>query len=85
MNNVVTVSGEQRRNSAIHLHVSTLPQTSRLPQNIEQSSLCHTAGLCWLCIEHSSAYGVYPKPPDDPPPPGSHSSVPSVCEPVSVL
>ena len=51
-NNVVIVSGEQRRDSAIYMHVSTLPQTSssRLTQNIEQSSMCYTVGLCWLSI-----------------------------------
>jgi len=42
MNCVVIVSGGQQRDSAIHSHVSILPQTplpSRLPHNIEQSSL----------------------------------------------
>ena len=53
INNFVTVSGEQLRDSAIHMHVSILPQTllpSRLPHNIEQSSLCYLVGLCWLSI-----------------------------------
>ena len=53
MNNVVTISGEQWRDSAIHIHVSILSQTSlpsRLPHNIEQSSLCYTVGPCWLSI-----------------------------------
>ena len=45
MNNVVVDSGEQRRDSAVHIliHASVLPQTPvppRLPHNIEQSSLC---------------------------------------------
>ena len=47
------VSGEQGRDSAIPIHVSILPQTPlppRLPQNIEQSSLCYTVGSCWLSI-----------------------------------
>lgn len=42
INNVI-VSGEQWRDSAIHIHVSILPQISllsRLPQHIKQSSLC---------------------------------------------
>ena len=50
-NNVVTGSGEQRRVSAIHIHVSMFPQTplpSRLPNNIEQSSTCFTVGPCGL-------------------------------------
>ena len=47
------VSGEQPRDSATHIHVSTLPQTplpSRLPHHIEQSSLRYTVGPCWLSI-----------------------------------
>ena len=51
VNNVVIVSGEQRRDSAVHVHVFILPQTplpSRLPHNIEQSSLRCTVGPCWL-------------------------------------
>ena len=46
-------SGVQQRDSAIHIHVFILPQTSlpsRLPDNIEQSSPCCTVGLCWLSI-----------------------------------
>ena len=37
----------------LHIHVSLLFQILfpvRLLQNIEQSSLCYTAGLCWLSI-----------------------------------
>ena len=47
------VSGGQQRDSAILTHVSILPQTplpSRLPHNIEQSSLCYTVGPYWLSI-----------------------------------
>ena len=53
MNNVVVISGEQQRDSAIHIHASILPQTplpSRLLDNIEQSSLGYTIGPCWLSI-----------------------------------
>ena len=42
INSVVIVSGGQQSDSAKHIHVSILPQTpfpSRLPHNIEQSSL----------------------------------------------
>ena len=50
INNVVIVSGRLQKDSAIHIHVSFLPQTplpSRLPDNIEQSSLlCHAVGPC---------------------------------------
>ena len=52
-NNVVIVLGEQQRDSAIYMHVSILLQTplpSRLPHNIDQSSICYTAGHCWLSI-----------------------------------
>ena len=51
MNNVVIVSGEEQRDSALHGQVSILPQTplpSRLPHNIEQSCLCYTVGPFWL-------------------------------------
>ena len=47
------VSDEQWRDSAIHIHVSILPQTplpSRLPHNTDQSSICYTVGPCWLFI-----------------------------------
>ena len=40
INNIVVVSGEQQRDSAIHIHGPLLPQTllpSRLAHNIEQS------------------------------------------------
>ena len=43
MNSIVIVHGEQQRDSAIYIHVSILLQIlfpSRLPHNIEQSSLC---------------------------------------------
>ena len=49
-NNVLIISSEQQRGSAVHIHVSVLPQTplpSRLPHNTEQSSLCCTAGQ-WM-------------------------------------
>jgi len=45
INSVVIVSGKQWKDSVTHTHVSILPQTplpSRLPQNIEQSSMCCT-------------------------------------------
>ena len=45
----LTTSGVQQRDSAIHIHVSVLPQTPlpcRLPWNIEQSSLCYKVGPC---------------------------------------
>ena len=50
INSVVIVSGGQLRDSAIHKHVSVLPQPPlppRPPRNSEQSSLCCTAGPCW--------------------------------------
>ena len=61
-NNVVTVSREQRRDSALHIHVSIFPQTpltSQLPHNIEQSSICYTVGPCWLSILNTAVY-TYP-------------------------
>ena len=53
INNVLIVSGEQLRDSAIPIHVSILPQTPlpfRLPHNIEQSSLCYAVDSCCLSI-----------------------------------
>ena len=53
VNNVVIASGEQQMESAKHIYVSILPQTplaSRLPHNIEQSSLCCTVSPCQLSI-----------------------------------
>ena len=46
-------SSRQQRDSAIHMHVSILPHIplpSRLPGNMEQSSLCYTVGPSWLSI-----------------------------------
>ena len=62
-NNVVTDSGEQQRCSAIHIHISILPQTplpSRILHNIEQSSLCYIVGLCWLSILNIEVYMSIP-------------------------
>ena len=68
------VSGAQQSDSAIHIHVSILPQTplpSRLLHNIEQSSLCYTVGPCWLsflniavctCQSHNPKLPNYPLP-----------------------
>ena len=53
INSIVIVLGGQWRDSAIHIHVSILPQTplpSRLPYNTEQSSLCYIVGPCWVSI-----------------------------------
>ena len=57
VSNVMIISSEQQRDSAIHIHVSILPQIplpSRLPHNIEKSSLCYTIGPCsteWFRLE----------------------------------
>ena len=48
---MLCVSGGQQRDSAIHIHISILPQTplpSRLLHNIEQGSMCSTVGPCGL-------------------------------------
>ena len=57
--NAVIISNEQQRDSAIHIYLSILPRTplpSRLPYNIEQSSLCYTRGPCWLSILNIAVY-----------------------------
>ena len=51
--NVVLVSGEQQNDLVIHIHIALLFQILfpfRLLQDIEQSSLCYTVGLCWLSV-----------------------------------
>ena len=58
-NNVVIVSHEQWRDSAIRIHVPFLPQgllPSQMPHNMEQSSMCCTAGPCWLSILKIAVY-----------------------------
>ena len=60
--NIVIVSGEQRRDSAIHIHVSIPHQTplpSRVPHNIEQSSLCYTVDPCWWPILNTAVWGYF--------------------------
>ena len=50
---ILIASGEQQMDSAIHVHVSIVPQippSSSLLRNIEQSSVYYTVGLCWLSI-----------------------------------
>ena len=47
----------------MHKHISILSQAplpSRLPQNIEQSSLCYAVGPCWLSILNISVYMSIP-------------------------
>ena len=59
INNVVTVSCSQQSDSTTHIHVSFLPQTplpSSLTRNIEQSSLCYTAGPCCIHFKYSSVH-----------------------------
>ena len=68
VNSVLIFSGGQQRESDRRTHVSILPQTpfpSRLPHNIEQSSLCCAVGPCWLSISNI----VQPKLPNYPFPP----------------
>ena len=51
--NAVIVSGEQQRDSDIHVYVSLSPQTplpSSLAHNTEQSSMRYTVGPCRLSI-----------------------------------
>ena len=53
INKAVMVSGGQWKDSTTHTHLSILSQAllpSRLPHNIEQSSLCYAVGPCWSPI-----------------------------------
>ena len=59
ISNVVIVSGGQQKDSTTHMCVSILSQAplpSRLPHNIEQSSMCCTVGPCWLSILNTAVY-----------------------------
>ena len=52
-NNIVIFSGEEQRDSTIHTRGPILPQTplpSRLPHNVEQSSLCYIYSRSLLVI-----------------------------------
>ena len=58
-NKVVIASGEQWRDSAIRVHASILPQTplpSRLPHNVEQSSMYYSVGPSWLSILNTAVW-----------------------------
>ena len=55
--NVVVVSSEQQRDSAIHIHVSILPKTSlpsRLSHNTEPSSMLYNRSLLVIHFKYSS-------------------------------
>ena len=75
-NNVVIGPGEQRRDSAIHIHVSVLPQNPlppRLLHNAEQRSMCYTVGPCCPPTTFISSQEGGPglrKGPEGPSPPG---------------
>ena len=62
INNVVRVSVEQKKDSAIHIHISILPQiplSSRLPYNTDQICLWKIVGPCSLAILNI-AEGIWP-------------------------
>ena len=62
INTVVIVSGEQQRDSFIHIRVSILPQTplpSRLPHNIEESFMFHVLYSRSLLVIHSKYSSMY--------------------------
>ena len=60
----MSVSGVEQSDSVTHIHVSILFQILfpfRLLRNAEQSSLCWTVGLCWLCILNTAVCSYSPK------------------------
>ena len=70
------VSGGQRRDSAIHILRSILPQIpfpSRLPRNTEQSSLCHTVDSWLPTLNIAACTGVRAQP---------LQSCPTFCDPL---
>ena len=59
LNWLAIVSGEQKRDSAIHVHVAFLPKTplpSRLPHKIEQSSMLYSSPLLVRHFKYSVVY-----------------------------
>ena len=59
IDNVVIVPGEEQRDSGLHIHIPTLPQTrlpSGLRHNPEQSSLCYTRSFLVLHFGYSRMY-----------------------------
>ena len=53
INNAVIVSGEQWRDSVIHMHVFILPKLPSHPgchATLSRESLYYTVGSCWLSI-----------------------------------
>ena len=77
-----------KENSAIHTHVSILPQTplqSRLPHNTGHSSTCYTVGPGLLSILDTAACTWKSQTSQLCLPPGNHKLVYWVCESLSVL
>ena len=76
------VSGGEQRNSAIHVHVSSLPQTplpARLLRYTEQSSCRYAVGPCWLSSLNIAVFvSVHPKLPNCPFPRSWQPQVPSL-------
>ena len=94
--NNVTASDGQQRDSAIHIHVSILPQTplpSRLPHHSKKSSLCYTVGPCWLSILNTVLCACRSQTPElslspillHPLAPSNHKFILQVCASVSGL
>ena len=83
------ISGGQQKDSAIHIHISIVPQTplpSRLPCNIEQSSMCY--GILVMHLKYSSVYMPIPNSltipaPSIVPHTNNHKLILKVCESVS--
>ena len=62
VNNVLIAKVDCLRDSATHTHVSMPLQTplpSRLPHDVEWSSMCYIVGLCWLCILNIAVFLVF--------------------------
>ena len=82
-NNVVIISGEQYRGSALLIYVAILPQTpfpSRLPHSIEQGfHVLHTRSLMVIHFKYSSLYMSVPNSLTTPSPcffyPGNHKFI----------
>ena len=83
--NVVVVSSEQQRDSAVHTHVSILLKTSppsRLPHNTEPSSRLYNRSLLVIHFKYSSVFMSIPNSLSFPrhPSPSNHKLILQVCE-----
>ena len=50
------VNGKGTQHAYTCIHLPQTPLTSRLPHNVEQSSMCYTVDPCWLSILNTAVW-----------------------------